>query len=49
MIPPSDPAGPPAREGWRAELSSLDVAVYAAIAQTPTPRLDRMFRRLLQS
>ena len=28
------------------ELTSLDTAVYAAIAQTPTPSLDRAMRRL---
>ena len=31
---------------WRAELRRLDVGVYAAIAATPTPRLDRAFRRV---
>jgi membrane-associated phospholipid phosphatase len=36
----------PERGGWREELNSLDVAVYAAIAATPTPTLDRAFRRL---
>jgi membrane-associated phospholipid phosphatase len=30
----------------RRELIELDVAVYAAIAATPTPTLDRGFRRL---
>jgi undecaprenyl-diphosphatase len=34
------------REEWREELSGLDVAVYAAIAETPTPTLDRVFRRV---
>jgi membrane-associated phospholipid phosphatase len=29
--------------GWGGEIESLDVAVYAAIAATPTPTLDRMF------
>jgi membrane-associated phospholipid phosphatase len=33
-------------EGWWAEVNSLDLAVYAAIAATPTPTLDRFFRRL---
>src|SRR3954470_21442968 len=32
--------------GWRDELLDLDVAVYAAIAATPTPRLDQVFRRV---
>ncbi len=30
----------------RAELNRLDVAVYAAIAATPTPKLDAALRRL---
>ena len=36
----------PDPEGWWAEVNSLDLAVYAAIAATPTPTLDRVFRRL---
>jgi membrane-associated phospholipid phosphatase len=32
--------------GWWQELVQLDVAVYAAIAATPTPTLDRGFRGL---
>jgi undecaprenyl-diphosphatase len=28
------------------DLDRLDLAVYAAIAATPTPTLDRAFRRL---
>jgi membrane-associated phospholipid phosphatase len=32
--------------GWLRELDTLDIAVYAAIAATPTPALDRAFRRL---
>jgi undecaprenyl-diphosphatase len=31
---------------WWREFVQLDVAVYAAIAATPTPELDRGFRRL---
>ncbi len=31
--------------GWK-ELNELDTAVYAAIAKTPTPTLDRAFARL---
>jgi hypothetical protein len=34
----------PERDEWRKELRSLDVAVYAAIAATPTPWLDRVQR-----
>ena len=36
----------PQPEGWWAEVNSLDLAVYAAIAATPTPTLDGVFRRL---
>ena len=39
----------PEPEGWWAEVNSLDLAVYAAIAATPTPTLDRIFRRLAQA
>jgi membrane-associated phospholipid phosphatase len=44
MISPSQP--PAAPKGWGDELRALDLAVYAAIAATPTPRLDRVFRRV---
>jgi membrane-associated phospholipid phosphatase len=46
MIPPPEPGAPPDREGWLGEFNRLDLAVYAAIAATPTPGLDRAFRRL---
>src|SRR4051812_21617678 len=36
----------PISHAWREESSRLDTAVYAAIAATPTPTLDRAFRRL---
>src|SRR3954447_11339983 len=36
-------------ERWGDELRALDVAVYAAIAATPTPRLDRVFRRVSEA
>ena len=36
----------PDPEGWWAEVNSLDLAVYAAIAATPTPTLDGFFRGL---
>jgi membrane-associated phospholipid phosphatase len=29
--------------GWGGEIEALDVAVYAAIAATPTPTLDRVY------
>jgi membrane-associated phospholipid phosphatase len=32
--------------GWREDLRRLDLAVYAAIAATPTPTLDHFFRRV---
>ena len=32
--------------GWREEIGRLDVALYGAVAATPTPGLDRNFRRL---
>jgi undecaprenyl-diphosphatase len=32
--------------GWRADAERVDVALYAAIAQTPTPSLDRAMARL---
>jgi undecaprenyl-diphosphatase len=43
-MPPRSAHPDPA--GWRGEASSLDLAVYAAVAATPTPKLDRAFRRL---
>ena len=46
MIPPPHAATAPKREEAGTELRSLDLAVYAAIAKTPTPRLDRVFRRV---
>jgi undecaprenyl-diphosphatase len=36
----------PGPQGWWAEVNSLDLAVYAAIAATPTPTLDGVFRGL---
>ena len=32
--------------GWQEEIGKLDIALYAAVAATPTPRLDRYFRSL---
>ena len=40
---PSDPRHANERRGWTREIEALDVAVYAAIAATPTPTLDRVF------
>ena len=36
----------PGSDSWLAEADRLDVAVYAAIAATPTPRLDVAMSRL---
>jgi undecaprenyl-diphosphatase len=36
----------PAGAGSREDLRRLDLAAYAAIAATPTPTLDRFFRRV---
>ena len=32
--------------GWRRDVERIDIALYAAIAQTPTPALDRAMARL---
>lgn len=34
------------REAWREDLRRLDLAVYAAIAATPTPTLDAFLKRV---
>ena len=34
------------RASWLAEAERIDLAVYAAVANTPTPRLDQAMRRL---
>ena len=41
---PAAPATGPA--GWLQDAERIDVALYAAIAQTPTPTLDRAMARL---
>jgi len=46
MTSPTDTAAATDRGSWREELGRLDVAVYAAIAATPSPALDDAFRRL---
>src|SRR6478752_5055883 len=46
-IPTDDPAAPssdPAR--WLQDAERVDVALYAAVAQTPTPTLDHAMARL---
>jgi undecaprenyl-diphosphatase len=40
------PAQPSRPAAWAAELNALDVAVYAAIAATPTPGVDLALQRL---
>ena len=49
MIPPPGNGVAPLPDASREELGRLDVAVYAAIAVTPTPALDVAFRRLSRS
>lgn len=48
MDRPSDhPAAPrPGPAGWLQDAERIDVALYAAIAQTPTPTLDSAMARL---
>ncbi|HKG38116.1 MAG TPA: phosphatase PAP2 family protein [Conexibacter sp.] len=42
-----DPGSPsPSAAGWRRDAARVDVALYAAIARTPTPVLDRGMARL---
>jgi membrane-associated phospholipid phosphatase len=43
---PTRPATQEPGDTWAGELTGLDTAVYAAIALTPTPRLDRGLRLL---
>jgi undecaprenyl-diphosphatase len=43
---PLDSGASSDRGSWRRELNRLDLAVYAAVAATPTPTLDRAFRGL---
>jgi len=48
VAPTSDDplASPGGLAAWRADAERIDVALYAAIAQTPTPSLDRAMARL---
>lgn len=47
MAPRSDyPTAPPRLARWLKDAERVDVALYAAIAQTPTPTLDRAMARL---
>jgi undecaprenyl-diphosphatase len=45
-FPSDDPAVAPRRVRWLDDAERVDVALYAAIAQTPTPALDRAMARL---
>ena len=46
MIPAPDTDTEPEPGSWREEVTRLDVAVYGAIAATPTPVLDEVMRRV---
>jgi membrane-associated phospholipid phosphatase len=46
MTPAPDSNAAPDHQGWRGEVERLDSAVYAAVAATPTPTLDGVFRRV---
>lgn len=49
-LPSDHVAGPPSRLArWLRDAERVDVALYAAIAQTPTPALDRAMARLSQA
>jgi undecaprenyl-diphosphatase len=41
-----DPGSPPRTTGWWRDAKRVDVALYAAVAQTSTPALDRAMARL---
>lgn len=43
------PSPPRSRPSWLVEADRLDVAIYAAIAATPTPTLDKAMGRLTRS
>jgi membrane-associated phospholipid phosphatase len=45
-FPSGDPAALPRTARWLQDAERIDVALYAAIAQTPTPALDRAMARL---
>ena len=46
MSSPAAEHGTPLARAWRDEPNKLDVAVYAAIAATPTPAMDAGLREL---
>ena len=41
MTTVADPGTGRGRDSWRDEIAALDVALYAAVASTPTPTFDR--------
>ena len=45
----SEPERPPERSTWLRDAERIDVAVYAAIARTPTPALDTAMARLTRA
>lgn len=45
----SDPHSKAVTDGWLADAGAVDRAVYAAIAATPTPTLDKAMARLSQA
>jgi hypothetical protein len=45
-MPSDDPPASPRRARWLEDAERVDVALYAAIAQTRTPALDRAMARL---
>jgi undecaprenyl-diphosphatase len=45
----AEPEPPPRRPAWLRDAERLDLAVYAAIARTPTPALDRGMARLTRA
>jgi undecaprenyl-diphosphatase len=48
-LPSDDPVAPPRVARWLDDAQRVDVALYAAIAQTPTPALDRAMMRLSEA
>jgi membrane-associated phospholipid phosphatase len=48
-FPSDDPASPLRLVRWLDDAERVDVALYAAIAQTPTPALDNAMARLSQA
>ena len=47
--PGAEPEPPPRQPAWLRDAERVDVAVYAAIARTPTPALDRAMAHLTRA